>query len=208
MPRRKNFSGKAKRAELRIKNAEKRGEAAPEDIADWLVGHKLKRQPVHDRKSDLLLDAGKLESAFLRLSADYRDVTMRLAFATRIDRPVPPARAEYPHDILERDRVGGLTCPVRPRFRQGQSKKEVERNEEGMYRKWLLATRRKVDEYLKPPIEEDEEVEGASSELIADEEDQWPRSPPWFETNLEVWRQLCVPRLLAMLCHLPRPDGE
>lgn len=89
----------------------------------------------------------------------------------------------------------------------GQTKKEVEKNEEGMFKKWLKATEEIVKDWV---VNEkiDEHIEGASIEGntqqdvedaaekedggVEDGQEVWPRSPSWFETNLEVWRQLYV----------------
>jgi hypothetical protein len=101
---------------------------------------------------------------------------------------------------MERDE-GRLTCPTRPKFRYGQTKKEVERNEEGMFARWVAGTRGFVEEWVEGGEEEkreegeEEEVDPAGVEEMEDEGDGekvWERlrSPTWFETNLEVWRQL------------------
>jgi hypothetical protein len=47
----------------------------------------------------------------------------------------------------ERDQ-GALTCPARPKFKFGQTKKEVERNEEGWFKKWLRATQEIVEDWV------------------------------------------------------------
>lgn len=101
-----------------------------------------------------------------------------------------------------------LSCPSRPKFRYDMTKKEVEKNEEGYYARWLSDTEQVVRAWVEG---RDEEVQdgagngagGASGGLGVDygaqgEEDLAfkvgggldSRSPTWFETNLEVWRQL------------------
>jgi len=93
--------------------------------------------------------------------------------------------------LFERDEKRKLTCPARPKFRVGQTKKEVETNEEGWFKKWLEG----VDGVMKPWIDgegEEEDQDGDDEGEVKEEVDdgQWPRSPSWFEANLEVWRQL------------------
>ena len=71
-------------------------------------------------------------------------------------------------------------------YRYDMEKKEVEKNEEGWFAKWIAET--------------DDNVEAWRSEGIVDEKDEndqivhsveaLKRSPTYFERNLEVWRQL------------------
>jgi hypothetical protein len=71
-------------------------------------------------------------------------------------------------------------------YRYDMEKKEVEKNEEGLFAKWIA--------------EMDENVDAWRSEGIVDEKDEndqiihsveaLKRSPTYFERNLEVWRQL------------------
>ena len=71
-------------------------------------------------------------------------------------------------------------------YRYDMEKKEVEKNEEGLFAKWIA--------------EMDNNVEAWRSEGIVDEKDEndqivhsveaLKRSPTYFERNLEVWRQL------------------
>jgi hypothetical protein len=95
---------------------------------------------------------------------------------------------------MERD-GGRLTCPSRPKFRVGAGKKEVERNEEGWFRQWLAGTEAVVEEWVEGGEGDTEEGNEGEEGIGGREEDReegvtWPRSPSWFETNLEVWRQL------------------
>lgn len=71
-------------------------------------------------------------------------------------------------------------------YRYDMEKKEVEKNEEGLFAKWIA--------------EMDGNVEAWRSEGVVDEKDEndqilhsveaLKRSPTYFERNLEVWRQL------------------
>lgn len=70
------------------------------------------------------------------------------------------------------------------------TKKEVEKNEEGIFTKWLDQT----DEILHKWVNKDApepapEVEG---EVPTEPELVMPRAPTHYERNLEVWRQLYV----------------
>jgi hypothetical protein len=75
------------------------------------------------------------------------------------------------------------------------TKKEVEKNEEGYYARWLDETEGVVRAWVEG--EEETEQDGAEQEVDGDEIAAFKvgggltrRSPTWFETNLEVWRQL------------------
>ena len=64
------------------------------------------------------------------------------------------------------------------------SKNDVEKNEEGQFKKWLDQT----DQILKEWVDR-----GSFPSDIAPSdqgEDVMPRAPTHFERNLEVWRQL------------------
>ncbi|WVR08573.1 hypothetical protein IAU60_005628 [Kwoniella sp. DSM 27419] len=185
MPRRKPASAKHKRQKLIDKRALKRGDVTAEEHAQSL--HQLNktygRVWVRDSKSGgPSPDARKLQSRFVALSPTYLARTRDRAFAKLLPRPLPEDHSVFPLDLLtERDTEGKLTCPSRPKFKYGQTKKEVERNEEGHFKKWLTS----IENVMQAWVDEgDAEVEGQ------DEDDRPPRGPTWFETNLEVWRQL------------------
>ncbi|OCF54772.1 hypothetical protein L486_07908 [Kwoniella mangroviensis CBS 10435] len=181
VPRRKAQSGKHKRQKLLDKRALKRGDLSVEDHAAGL--HKLNDK--YGRVRTLASKSGgvdpnsssvRLKSKFYGLSPEYLTKTRNLAFELELERPLSSESAVFPLEILtERDKEGKLSCPSRPKFRVGQIKKEVERNEEGMFKKWLKVTNEIMQEYID---EQDEQEEG------------YPRGPTWYETNLEVWRQL------------------
>ena len=62
------------------------------------------------------------------------------------------------------------------------SKLEVERNEEGIFKKWLAQTDQFLDDWQNREQNPDD-ITTATAQL---------RSPSYFERNLEVWRQLYV----------------
>lgn len=89
---------------------------------------------------------------------------------------------------MERDE-GQLTCPSRPAFNVGQTKEEVESNEEERYAEWMRDTRGFVEAWVEDWVESEDSADESDGD-----EGEAPlrelRSPTWFETNLEVWRQL------------------
>ena len=64
------------------------------------------------------------------------------------------------------------------------SKNEVEKNEEGWFKKWLDETDQVLDEWV------DRGQPRPNSDTDSDGEAVMPRAPTHFERNLEVWRQL------------------
>lgn len=69
------------------------------------------------------------------------------------------------------------------------TKKEVEKNEEGWFKKWMDTTGDIMDAWIDGAEETIvEKVDRATDER--EKPAEWPRSVSWFETNLEVWRQL------------------
>ncbi|KAL1410090.1 hypothetical protein Q8F55_004093 [Vanrija albida] len=169
MGRKKPFSHKQKKAQLQTTRARKRGD----DEDDARPGNTRQRRQLPSRsapKGPTL----RLESRFISLPPHYLERTRDLAFSAPLERPLPGTAAVFPVDVVSRSPpTGKLVIPARPKFRYGQTKKEVEKNEEGVYKKWLGATRATLDDWV-----------------LGEGDDGWPVSPSWFETNLEVWRQL------------------
>ncbi|RXK41682.1 hypothetical protein M231_00917 [Tremella mesenterica] len=200
MPRKIAFSAKAKRQQLRLARAIKRGESPPpqeNDFSTWRPKRptgRVGKSAILGTKKDIE-KAAKLQSSFIHLSPEYLSLTRDLAFTTTIDRPVRKERGVFREEWLD---GGGLECPRRPKFKAGQNKKEVERNEEGWYVGWLEKSKGVVEKYLEEDggdsivREEEEGIESRKEiqELGKEKKEEWPRSSPWFETNLEVWRQL------------------
>lgn len=173
MPRRKPASAKQRKAQLQEKRATKRGESPPPGPSKLRPNQlKASRRPQRSFPVDGQ-SSQKLQSRFIALTPEYLEKTRNLAHAVTLPRPLAASSAVFPVETMLRD-GGALSCPGRPKFKYGQTKKEVERNEEGMFKKWLSAQEAVVKGWV--------EDEG--------EDEEWPRSPSWFETNLEVWRQL------------------
>ena len=64
------------------------------------------------------------------------------------------------------------------------SKTEVEKNEEGLFKKWLDQTDQVLEEWVDSGSSPSSATTGSQGEEVM------PRAPTHFERNLEVWRQL------------------
>lgn len=191
--RRKPTSGKKRKEEQKLKRAIKRGDVeAPE-----------KKRPQHTRRrvgptGNEIGGSGapaksrlELQSTFIRLSPTFLEESKRIAGNVPLQRPLPPEAAILSNVDTGKFNPDALTCLNRPKWRYEQSKLEVERNEEGMFKKWLAQNDQVVqdwqdqlDDRRRPVVEEDPEKPPAPLP------DAMPASPTIFERNLEVWRQL------------------
>lgn len=179
-PRRKPTSIRQKKADQQLKRAIKRGDALPPEAKKTGHHHRKPRlgptgQPLG---TNVVESARKLQSAFIKLPPKFLEETKDIASNFPLARPILHQNAIF-HDF---DRCGDpnaepLSCPKRPKWRFDMSKLEVERNEEGLFKKWIAQT--------------DEALEKWQSEINPTEPTStMPRSPSYFERNLEVWRQL------------------
>ena len=217
MPRRKPFSAKLRKAQIEEKRLASND---PTTHSDGVTSRKktnkttiTKPRSNRPQRSEPSGDLTRLHSSFIALTSGYLDQTRDLAHSTVLHRPIPSSAAVFPVEVLERGTKRGgkgheetqLTCPSRPRFRFGQTKKEVEKNEQGIFRIWLKNTEAVVRAWVESGggqgvgdkiryVEEGAHTEDLELEQQQQqrEDGQWPRSPTWFETNLEVWRQLYV----------------
>ncbi|KAF8216064.1 hypothetical protein K438DRAFT_1560283 [Mycena galopus ATCC 62051] len=180
-PRRKPTSTTQKKAAQKAKRAIKRGDLPPEPKKPAKSRHH-RGPPV----SDAVQASRKLQSAFVALSAEFLEKTRVLAATLPLTRPIPSQTCIFP--ITNFDDKFALTCPRRPKWRFDMSKTEVERNEEGLFRKWLAETDEAVEAWQNPPKEET--PEDGSQDAQATLSITMPRSTTYFERNLEVWRQL------------------
>jgi hypothetical protein len=181
MPRPIAFSAKQKREQLQDKRAVQRGELDPSQV-------RYARNPAGNYRpgANHLPDpasastaATRLISKFISLTPEYVERSRDLAHTVPLVRPIPDEAAVFKLDWMNRD-GGRLTCPVRPGFERGQTKEQVEKREEEMFDLWLQETTAIVEDWVDGS-EEEGSSKSAETEL---------RSPTWFETNLEVWRQL------------------
>ncbi len=74
------------------------------------------------------------------------------------------------------------------------SKEEVERNEEGLFKTWLRKTDAIVERWQGSTGNSNEKEDSDEEPEIRSPPTSMPRSTTYFERNIEVWRQLCVPR--------------
>jgi hypothetical protein len=153
--------------------------------------------------------ARKLQSAFVKVSAEFLEETKILASNVPLPRPLPPQASIFPFELdiptdqIPKGQVAQLSAPKRPKWRFDMSKKEVEKNEEGIFKKWLAQADAIVDDWRhsetrKAPASD---AEASSADTTGGNEEASPtgtpppaipRAPAHFERNLEVWRQLCV----------------
>ncbi|KAF8640587.1 hypothetical protein AX17_000249 [Amanita inopinata Kibby_2008] len=184
MPRRKPTSIKQKKADLKLKRAIKRGDAPPPEPKH--ISHRKSTRPGRQAptlRSSQADSVRRLQSAFIALPPKFLEETKLLASTTPLPRPIPDGTAVYADDTSFKADTSNLSCPRRPKWRFEMSKKEVEHNEEGLFKKWLDET----DTHLRAWQENTELFQGQGPRLS---EQKIFKSPTYFERNLEVWRQL------------------
>jgi len=71
-------------------------------------------------------------------------------------------------------------------YRYDVEKKEVEKNEEGLFAKWIAEMDNNVDAWRSEGIVDEKD----ENDQIVHSVEALKRSPTFFERNLEVWRQL------------------
>ena len=192
MARKKPASAKQRKAQLQEKRAVKRGDLpAPEPSRPRpkRPGHGRAPEPRDPNQVDKIQAARKLQSAFLKPSAPFLEMSKHLAASIHLPRPIPDT-ARCPSSLILSDEVlatfdaitDELTCPKRPKWRFDHTKKEVETNEERTYEVWMQQTSTKMEKWRGADLEPSEE--NVLSGQV--------KSPSYFELNLEVWRQLCA----------------
>jgi hypothetical protein len=115
-----------------------------------------------------------------------------------LPRPLPAKACVFPESLVQLTEDAakmkdGLSCPKRPKWRFDMSKKEVEKNEEGIYRKWLEKMDGIVEDWRHQATAVAEAAPDHDHEAPQEklpEKPKAPRAPTHFERNLEVWRQL------------------
>ncbi|CAK5273339.1 unnamed protein product [Mycena citricolor] len=114
----------------------------------------------------------------------FLEKTKVIASTVPLPRPIGYDAAVFglPLDMTSANREP-LSCPKRPKWRFDMSKKEVEHNEEGLFKKWLEQTDLSLAEW-------NTSREPDSSKPSEEASPAAPASPSYFERNLEVWRQL------------------
>lgn len=194
MPRKKPTSAKQHKAELQLKRAVKRGDvpAPPKQSAKRRVRPGGRGERSTDQSAGVSggVSTKKLESSFLKMGKEWLEHARLVAATTTLVRPIPSEAV-----VLDLSKICGetddltLSAPKRPKWRYDQTKKEVEKNEEGLFSKWIRESddnvrkwQRAIIQYAPSNVEATDEKEPSSP--------SFERSPTYFERNLEVWRQL------------------
>lgn len=194
MPRRKPISGKQKKEQQQIKRAIKRGDLPPPEPTKK-PSRKRRIGPTgkivnHPSSDAVIASARKLQSTFIKLPPKFLEVTKAIASTVPLSRPITYHVALL-HDFSAeglQTTQDPLSCPKRPKWRFEMSKKEVEHNEEGAFKKWLSHTDQLIEVWQKgrePEASKSDEMESQFEQPLLP-----PPSPTYFERNLEVWRQL------------------
>lgn len=204
MPRRKPTSTKQLKADRQLKRAVKRGDAILPDPNQTKSRRPRKGGAIRLGQipgQNAIESSRKLQSTFIKLPPTFLEDTKLLAGALTLPRPIPQGAA-----LLTSSTTGAeenvltvqLSCPRRPKWNFDMSKTEVEKNEEGLHRKWIGQMDHIVQDWQKGPSDHlKNDAEGDNKPQVAL---RMPRSPTYFERNLEVWRQLYVWLCLRDLC--------
>lgn len=85
--------------------------------------------------------ASALESRFIKLPREYVEHYKEVVSKEVFQRPIPPEKGCLSTaELREEEGRGVLKCPKRPKWKYWMSKKQVERNEEVMFEKWIQET--------------------------------------------------------------------
>ena len=184
MHRKKPASGKQHKAQLQAKRARKRVGSEPQnDASSSSSALPITRAPISPQR--------RLESSFVRFPATLLDQSKAVAASVALVRPINAGASIWTlHSgrILSEEEAqmrAQMACMHRPKWRYDMSKNEVEKNEAGLFAKWLAKSDSLVEEWMSA-------AEKQRSSLPAGAPNAMPISPSIFERNLEVWRQLCV----------------
>jgi hypothetical protein len=196
MPRRKPQSGKQHKAELKLKRAVKRGEVpAPEHKNIPHRKSKVARSRQHEGGTPPITadSSRRLQSSFKKMPAEFLQKARQLASELHLPRPISSDAAVFREADYEVDATyGRVSCPKRPKWRYDMGKKEVEKTEEARFDSWLEETDGIIAKWQSSISDVSSiSVDGHSSE--GDRREmlrKMPRSPTYYERNLEVWRQL------------------
>lgn len=191
MPRRVPASGKQRKAKLQQHRAIKRGDLPEEEQAFRAQKKKTSKGKHSHRtggrpgagnptKADKVTTARELQSAFLKPSRSFLDLSRLLSTTLPLPRPIPDDALYPSKDVVLDNYLDDLGCPKRPAWSFNSTKKEVEQNEERQFKSWLKGAQESVEKWRGVGLESTEE-RIVSGEI---------KSPSYFELNLQVWRQL------------------
>lgn len=210
--RRKPTSTRQKKADVQLKRAIKRGDVPPPDSKKHPHPKARRRDStghiIGSSTSDPAIQAARrLQSAFITLPPDFLEETKFLASTLPLPRPIHPEAAAFVDSVDSND-GSALSCPCRPKWRFDMTKKEVEHNEEGVFKKWLEGTDSAIKKWLdskESKVKDIQDQDSGTPEPLT-----MPRSPTFFERNLEVWRQLYVSNSAMIMAPFmwTNSDGE
>ncbi|KAH9044559.1 P-loop containing nucleoside triphosphate hydrolase protein [Lactarius pseudohatsudake] len=184
MHRKKPVSGKQHKVQIQAKRARKRERVGSEPQNDVSLPNTRALAT-----STKISAQRRLESSFVRLPPTLLDQSRAVAASVALVRPITAGAPIWtPHSgrIPSEDEAhmrAQMTCMRRPKWRYEMSKNEVEKNEAGLFAKWLAKSDSLVEEWVSA-------AEKQQSSLAAEMPNAMPISPSIFERNLEVWRQL------------------
>lgn len=198
-PRRKPTSTRQKKADIQLKRAIKRGDVPPPSESKKQHPKARRRGPtgnlIGSSTSDPAIQAARrLQSTFITLPPNFLEKTKFLASTLPLPRPILPEAAVLV-DAVDPNTIA-LSCPRRPKWRFDMSKKEVEHNEEGVFKKWLEETDGAIQKWRDTKLSKANDFLGQDHSTL--ESSTMPRSPTFFERNLEVWRQLYVSNVVTI----------
>ncbi|KAF9270625.1 P-loop containing nucleoside triphosphate hydrolase protein [Marasmius fiardii PR-910] len=185
MPRKKPTSSRQKKEEQQLKRAIKRGDVEPPPPKK---PQNRKKRPLNARSIPNVASESsrKLQSSFIKISPAYLKRTQELASTLPLHRPIPAEASIFADQSTEVSKEP-VTCPSRPKWNYGMSKKEVEHNEEGWFKRWLNQTDELVSKWqMSMDFSQLEGEQGG----IKEPPTSMPPGGTCFERNLEVWRQL------------------
>lgn len=193
-PRKKPTSTKQKKAEQKLKRAVKRGDVEAPEPKKKSHHKKGRVGPTGNRigPAASTSDAGKrlqLQSTFVKLSPKFLEETRNVASNIPLDRPLDPQVAVLANPETGTFNANAFACPRRPKWRFDMSKLEVERNEEGQFKKWLAESDSIVEKW-RGELDAKRQAPASDSDSSTEPQLTMPASPTYFERNLEVWRQL------------------
>ncbi|KAJ4485812.1 P-loop containing nucleoside triphosphate hydrolase protein [Lentinula aciculospora] len=184
MPRRRPTSTRQKKEERQLKRAIKRGDVSPPPPTRRKAP-KRSREPHGNASASTPIESSRnLQSSFIKASRQFLEDTKLIASTVPVSRPIPLDAAILPSSYEQGSNHELLSCPRRPKWRYDMSKKEVESNEAGLFRKWLQETDSALEKWRSRVRKSDDRHDNAEQEPAV------IRSSSSFERNLEVWRQL------------------
>lgn len=186
MHRRKITSTRRKKASIILARAIKRGEAEKPETKHTdrrRKGHVRVKASTNEAEQEA---ARKRQSAFTKLSPQFLQETKVLSATLPLPRPLP-IDASMLSDHTDGQDPSIWSCPERPEWNYEMTKEAVEANETSLFDTWLTKLDLAVDAWQsgdKPAPADKDEIPKPRTTM--------PRSPSYFERNLDVWRELYV----------------